>query len=324
MKAYIILGFILFSSCKTAVKTMQNVPIFPPNSIAAILQYPFSIKTVKLDNQQEIAYQEAGKSSKTPLVFIHGLGSYMRSWDKNFDALSLTRHCFRLDLLGYGKSSKANYESGMAFYAHNIKQFCDKLKFKKVILVGHSMGGQISATTALLYPDLVERVVLIDPAGFETFTAAQGQALKSVTTPAVIQNTPDDRTRLNFAVNFHKGMPTDAQFMINDRFSMKTCPDFETYCRIVSRNVQQMLEEPIFQNLKKIQHPVLVLFGEKDALIPNRYLNPSLTTEGVAKTGTQEMPHAQLFMLPEAGHFAMWEQADLVNNKIKEFLKQKI
>lgn len=321
MKPIAFLTILIFISCKPSVKTMQNVPNFAPNSIAAILQYPFPIKTVQLDNDKTLAYQESGNSSATPLLFIHGLGSYMRGWDKNFDPLSKTKRCFRVDLLGYGKSSKGDYESGMAFYAQIIKQFCDKLKLKKVILIGHSMGGQISVTTALLYPDLVEKLILIDPAGFETFNDPQRQTLKSVTTPALIQNTPDERTRQNFAINFYKGMPDDAQFMINDRFLMKRSPEFESYCRIVSRNVHQMLEEPIFSKLKNIQQPTLVFYGEKDALIPNRYLNPSLNTEGVAKTGIKEIPHAQLEMLPDAGHFAMWEQADLLNTKIKNFLK---
>lgn len=321
MKTLTFLAMLMFMSCQTFVKTMQTAPTFAPNSIAAILQYPYPIQTVKLDNNIEIAYQASGKSSATPLLFIHGLGSYMRGWDKNFDPLSKARLCFRIDLLGYGKSSKGDYESGMTFYAHIIKQFCDKLTLKKVILVGHSMGGQISVTTALLYPNLVEKLILIDPAGFETFNEAQKQTLKSVTTTAAIQNTPDDRTRQNFAVNFHKGMPDDAQFMINDRFLMKRSPEFEFYCRIVSRNVHQMLEEPIFSKLKNIQQPTLVFYGEKDVLIPNRFLNPTLNTEGVAKTGIKEIPHAELVMLPDAGHFAMWEQAHLLNQKIISFIR---
>lgn len=301
---------------------MQDVPTFAANSIAAILEYPFQIKTLQLEKGMEVAYQSVGKSAAaTPLIFIHGLGSYMRAWDKNIDPLSKTRRCFRVDLLGYGKSSKGDYQSGMAFYAHMIQEFCKILKLKKVILVGHSMGGQIAATTALLYPNLVERLILIDPAGFETFNDIQKQTLNSVTTAAAIQNTPDERIKQNFAVNFYKGTPDDAQFMINDRFLMKKCSEFEQYCSIVSRNVHQMLEEPIFSKLKNIQQPTLILYGEKDALIPNRYLNPTLTTEGVAQAGAKEIQHAEVVILPDAGHFAMWDQAVLVNQKISTFIR---
>ena len=300
---------------------MQDIPTFAANSIAAILDYPFPIKTLQLETGMEVAYQSVGTSTAvTPLIFIHGLGSYMRAWDKNIDPLSQTRRCFRIDLLGYGKSSKGDYQSGMAFYAHMIQEFCKKLKLKKAILVGHSMGGQIAATTALLYPNLVERLILIDPAGFETFNDIQKQTLKSVTTAAAIQNTPDERIKQNFAVNFYKGTPDDAQFMINDRFLMKKCSEFKQYCSIVSRNVYQMLEEPIFSKLKNIQQPTLILYGEKDALIPNRYLNPTLTTEGVAQAGAKEIQHAEVFIVPDAGHFAMWDQAGFVNQKIFTFL----
>lgn len=320
MKPCIFILILSFLSCKTTVKHMNDAPTFAANSIAALLTYPFPIKTVKLDNGIEVAYQEAGKSSTTPLLFIHGLGSYMRGWDKNFDVLSKTKHCFRIDLPGYGKSSKADYESGMSFYAQIIVQFCSQLKLKKVVLVGHSMGGQIAVTTALLYPQLVERLILVDPAGFETFNDTQKQLLKSLTTPSAIQNTPDERTKQNFAVNFFKGTPDDAQFMINDRFLMKNSPEFETYCGIVSRNVSQMLEEPIFLKLKNVQQPTLVFYGANDVLIPNRFLNPTLTTEGVAQTGAKEIPKAEVVMLPNAGHFAMWDQPELLNQKIILFL----
>ena len=320
MKPLALLLILSFFSCKTNLNSMKEVPVFASNSIAALLAYPFPIKLVKIDSNIEVAYQESGQSTTSPIIFIHGLGSYMSGWNKNFDIISKSNHCFRIDLPGYGKSSKADYNSGMAFYANCIKRFCDKLKLKKVILVGHSMGGQIAVTTALEFPQMVERFVLIDPAGFETFNEVQKQALKAVTSADLILNLSEERIRQNFAVNFYKGMPDDAQFMIKDRLLMKTSPEFEIYCRIVARNVHQMLDEPIFSKLKNIQQPTIVFFGEKDALIPNRYLNPALTTEGVAQAGVKEIPHSELIMLPNAGHFSSWDQPDLLNQKILSFL----
>ena len=82
---------------------MNDAPTFAANSIAALLTYPFPIKTVKLDNGIEVAYQEAGKSSTTPLLFIHGLGSYMRGWDKNFDVLSKTQQLWKTITLQFLK-----------------------------------------------------------------------------------------------------------------------------------------------------------------------------------------------------------------------------
>lgn len=290
-----------------------------PNSMANILKYPFTVKTVKLVSGIEIAYAEQGKGGNTPLLFIHGLGSYMRAWDKNIAELSKSRRCIRLDLPNYGKSSKGKYPAGMKFFADNIKAFCDRLGLRKVIIVGHSMGGQIATTMALKYPNLIEKMILVDPAGFETFTDVQKTTLKNFATPEVIKSTTEGQIQQNFKSNFYK-MPSDVQFMIDDRIKMRSATDFEEYCYGVSQNIYGMLDEPVFTKLSTISTQTLCFYGKNDALIPNKFLNPTLNTEGVAKAGSTKMPNCQLIMLNEAGHFAMWEQAKIVNSEIAKFL----
>lgn len=321
LKYSLILSLVLIAfSCSIKNQQADIAPSFAPNSIADILKYPFKIKTVKLTSGIEIAYNDEGNSKKTPLLFIHGLGSYMRAWDKNVAELSKIHRCIRLDLPDYGKSSKGKYQGGMKFYADNIKAFCDKLGFKKVILIGHSMGGQISMTAALQYPELVEKMVLVDPAGFETFNDIQKTTLKNFTKPEGIKASTDAQIKQNFAVNFYK-MPTDVQFMIDDRIKMRAATDFDEYCYGVAQNVYGMLDEPVFSKLNMISTKTLCFYGKNDALIPNKYLNPTLNTEGVAKSGASKMPNCQLIMLDNAGHFAMWEQAITVNQEILKFLR---
>ena len=62
-----------------------------------------------------------------------------------------------IDLPGYGKSAKANYDYSMAFYARIVEASSTQLGLKHVVLVGHSMGGQIAMTHALRYPGKAER-----------------------------------------------------------------------------------------------------------------------------------------------------------------------
>ena len=61
----------------------------------------------------------------------------------------------------------------MTYYAQVIKEFADKKGIENLVLVGHSMGGQIALTAALQYPDLVDKLVLIAPTGFETFNKGE-------------------------------------------------------------------------------------------------------------------------------------------------------
>ena len=108
--------------------------------------------------------------------------------------------------------------------------------------------------------------------------------------------------------------------MIIDRMNMRTAVDFDAYCYIIPKNVQGMVDDPVYDFLPKIQQPVLVIFGENDNLIPNRYLNPG-TTEAVARDGAGRIPKAELHLLPKTGHFAQFESAEEVNQLISQFLK---
>ncbi len=316
---WLIALILVVAACATKNPKTDIEPAFSADSIAGILKYPFKIKTIKVSEDIDLAYSEIGASNKTPLLFVHGLGSYMRAWDKNVVEISKTRKCLRIDLPGYGKSSKGQYRGDMSFNAGIIKAFCNKLGLKKIIIVGHSMGGQIAMTTALLYPELVEKIVLIDPAGFETFTDLQKTTLKNFTKPNGIKASTDSQIRQNLAANFFK-MPDDAQFMADDRINMKKASDFDAYCYVVAQNVYGMLDEPVFTQLDKITMPSLCFYGKNDALIPNKFMNPTLNTEGVGKSGSSKMKNCQLKMLDEAGHFAMWEKATDINREILGFV----
>ncbi|MBK8493400.1 MAG: alpha/beta hydrolase [Saprospirales bacterium] len=282
------------------------------------LPYPYEVKKVELPEGIKVAYVDEGKGDQT-LVFIHGLGSYLPGWKKNIEGLKGQFRCIAIDLPGYGKSSKGKYEGSMRFYAKIVAELIDELNLGKVTLVGHSMGGQISIVTALAYPDKVDKLVLVAPAGFETFTKGQRQWFREVMTANGVKLTTVEQIKINLAYNFYR-MPKDAEFMITDRINMRTAADFDAYCYIIPQCVQGMVDDPVYEFLPQIQQPTLVLFGENDNLIPNRFLNPG-ATEKVAQDGAGRIPHATLHMVPKAGHFVQFEQPDAVNGYILQFAK---
>lgn len=282
------------------------------------LEYNLPVEKIELSNNTTLAYVEQGTGDQT-LIFIHGLGSYIPAWNKNMSVLSHHYRCIAIDLPGYGKSSKGNYEFSMTYYAQVIKEFAEKKEIKNVVLVGHSMGGQIALTTALQYPDLVEKLVLVAPAGFETFNKGQRSWLANVMTPDAVRLTPVDQIQTNLAYNFYN-MPDDAEFMYTDRVAMRTAEGFDGYVYAVSQSVKGMVEQPIYQFLPQIKQPTLAIFGAQDNLIPNRYLNPG-KTQKIAEDGISKMPNGSLIMLEKTGHFAQFENSEAVNSHILEFLK---
>ncbi len=291
------------------------------NSLQAqdTLAYNYNVKKLNLGDSLEIAYVEMGTGKQT-LVFIHGLASYLPAWQYNLDTLSSKYRCIAIDLPGYGKSSKGKFSYSMSFFAQTLNALMQKLSIEKATLVGHSMGGQIAMTFALKYPEKVEKLVLIAPAGLETFKPEQAQLLENFTTPEQIKNTPDQKIRSNLEVNFSK-MPTSAEFMITDRVKMKTDSDFNNFSQAVSKSVKGMLSEPVFDRLTQIKVPTLIVFGEEDKLIPNKFFNAQLTTQQVGEIGKEKISNAQLQIIKNAGHMVQFEKPKEVNQYIFDFMK---
>lgn len=281
------------------------------------IAYPHPVQTISLPGNIELAYMELGSGSQT-ILFIHGLGSYSPAWANNVGELSKHYRCIAIDLPGYGHSAKENYPYSMRFFADVLHNFAEAKQIGKVTLAGHSMGGQIAMVAALSYPDWVDKLILIAPAGFETFNKGQKQWFRDVMSPDAVRLTTVDQIRTNLAYNFYK-LPKAAQFMIDDRIAMRSASDFPGYCYAVSMSVKGMVDEPVYDHLPLIQQPSLCIFGENDNLIPNRYLNGGNTSK-YAREGATRMPDCKLVMLPKTGHFAMFEAFEAVNREIIAFM----
>ncbi|MBK7343830.1 MAG: alpha/beta hydrolase [Saprospiraceae bacterium] len=306
----VLVSVLLITGCvsqrPTQVRTMADIG------------YPFPVRQVVLDNDLSVAYMDEGTGDQT-LLFIHGLGSYAPAWKKNMDGLKNEFRCIAIDLPGYGHSSKGDYPGDMRFYADIVAQLIHKLDLAHVTLVGHSMGGQIAVTTGLGYPELIDQLVLVAPAGYEQFTNGQRQWFREILTSDAVRLTTVNQIRENFATNFYR-FPKDAEFMIQDRIAMRTADDFRWYCDIIPKNVRGMVNDPVYDFLPNLTMPVLSLFGEYDNLIPNRFLNGGSTLE-IARQGSSRIPQSVLIMIEKAGHFVQFEKSDEVNAAIRGFLK---
>lgn len=282
------------------------------------LDYLYGVEYQHLENGQRIAYIDKGKGE--PLILIHGLGSYIPAWKQNIVALSKNHRVIALDLPGFGKSSKDAENYSIPFFAETVMQLQESLNIPKATWVGHSMGAQVAMEGALSHPQKISTLVLLAPAGFETFTEQEGQMMTSFVTPASIKATPDSLIRQTFKATFYD-FPTEAEFMADDRVAIRGAENFDGYARAYAASVQAMLESPVYDRLPQIKQPVLIIYGKQDALIPNRQLHAGLTTKKVAESGHQKLPNSQLKMIDKAGHFVHFEQPDMVNKEILKFIK---
>lgn len=281
------------------------------------IDYGFETKSVMVKNIN-VAYIDQGTGDQV-LLLIHGLGSNAKGWIRNIPVLAKNYRVIALDLPGYGKSDKGYYDYSMEFYAQVLKGFLLELNINKAVFVGHSMGGQIAITSALKNPEIVEKLVLISPAGFERFTEGEGDWMIGAVTEEFVHDTPIRNIDMNVHSNFYQ-MPEDAGFMTTDRIAVRQADDFSDYCYSVSRNVAAMINGPVWADLDKIKQPTLMLFGENDGLIPNPYLHGGYTRD-VAEIGKNSIPNSQLILLHDCGHFVQFEQAEQANKAILDFVQ---
>jgi pimeloyl-ACP methyl ester carboxylesterase len=125
---------------------------------------------VEIDGSK-LNYVELGDRGKPTLLYVHGIMGTWRNWIFNLLPFADRFHVVAVDLPGFGLSEMPVGEFSIEHYADVIKAFCEKLGIAKVTLIGNSMGGQVATIVAKKTPEILEKLILVDPAGFSTSNA---------------------------------------------------------------------------------------------------------------------------------------------------------
>ena len=282
------------------------------------LGYPFKTRTLKLKETGIINYVDEGAGDKT-VLFIHGLANYAMGWKKNIEALKDQYRCIALDLPGNGLSECGDYPYSIQYFSGVVESFIKELKLQNVVLVGHSMGAQVVIATVLRNSAVAQKLVLCAPAGFEQFTPMETGIYQATLNFFDIFSSEENSLKKTIQTSFyhHNGQGDE---MIRDLVKLMHKQPVREYRKMVEACIHGMLHEPVFNSLHLVQQPALVIFGDRDALIPNRMIHPT-TTRKIAEEGAAQMPHAELHIVEKAGHFVQWEKAKEVNELIREFIK---
>lgn len=278
---------------------------------------PYPFHYISLPSVSRLAYIDEGLG-ETTLLFIHGLSTYGLSWKKNIEFLKERYRCIAIDLPGNGLSSREDQPYGISFFSQVIREFTEKMKLGRLCIVGHSMGGQVAIHTITEYPGMAQQLILCAPAGFEIFTPTE-KSLYLTTIQFLGFFSSEENSLRKVIQNSFYHYTAQADDMIRDLVDLLHRFPLPHYRKMTERCIKGMLEEPVFDRLGSIRQPCLVLFGERDALIPNRLLHP-VTTADIARQGAAAIPDARLELIPGAGHFVHWEKAAQVNELISDFL----
>lgn len=308
----LLLALLVLSACSGGFRYLDAPPL-------EFQDIDYGFETRMTSGDPGIAYIDEGRGEKT-LILVHGLASNAGFWRYVIPELSSQYRVIAVDLPGYGKSSKGDYPYGMRWYADQLMVLMDELDIAEAVLVGHSMGGQISMHASLRHPERVQALVLAAPAGIEPFGRGSGNWLSSVITMQGVMNTPEDAIRRNLSGNFYR-FNSRWEWMVEERTRMAKAADMHEFAYAVDRSVDAMLNEPTTPLLGDIRVPTLIVYGRYDGLIPNPYLNPGRPSD-VFREGQRAIQGSELVEIDRAGHMLQIEQPAALTAAILEYLRR--
>jgi 2-hydroxy-6-oxonona-2,4-dienedioate hydrolase len=252
---------------------------------------------------QKIHYIEVG--SGPAVILLHGLGGDKSNWAFTAPVLAKNYHVYVPDQIGFGESDKPLISYRVGTLVDFLDGFYKKLGITKAILVGNSLGGWTAADFTLAYPDKVDRLVLVDSAGYSLAkTEVQAQRdLLEVLNPSSVEN----EKALMRIILANKNMATDELAERGFAEHMRR-NDGYTIDRLLDSILKN--EDVVDGKLGAIKTPTLVVWGREDGLIP----------VAAGQMMGNEIVGSQTVILDHCGHVPQIECAIAFNTTLLKFL----
>src|SRR6185369_2632155 len=249
---------------------------------------------------QKIQYVEAG--SGPTVILLHGLGGSSQVWQFSIPALAEKYHVIVPDQIGFGKSDKPLVNYRIRTYVDFLDQFCKQLKIERATLVGNSMGGWIAAMFTASFPDRVDKLVLVDAAGY-----APPKDFDTRVYFALNPSTRADMKVLIAKVFYNKAFQTDAA--VDQAIAARLAAGDGYTINSITESIIRG-EDFLDDVVKTIKRPTLIIWGRQDGLVP--------LAEG--ERFNKDIAGSKLFVIDQCGHVPNIEKPGEFNAAVLKFL----
>jgi len=241
-------------------------------------------------------YSEVGfDSSKFNLVFVHGAGGSHKNWLSQIRHFSRGYNALALDLPGHGDSEGEGAES-IAEYRDFVKAFLEALGLEKPVLVGHSMGGAITQSFALAYPELLKGIALV------------GTGAKLRVSPKILDALQGDpQAAVELICQWGYSPSAEPELLKKGKTEL-----LKASIRVIERDFRACDAFDIMLEVKDIRVPTLLICGANDQLTPVKYTHFL----------HNHIQGSTLTIVPGASHFVMLEKPEEFNRALEAFLTE--
>jgi pimeloyl-ACP methyl ester carboxylesterase len=264
----------------------------------------------------ELSYFDGG--SGPVVLFIHGiLGSY-RNWSHLIDRLDETHRVIVPDLFGHGASAKPVGDYSLGAHAGTMRDLLDRLGIERVTIVGHSLGGGIAMEFYYLFPERVDRLVLVASGGLGREV---NPILRSATLPGAewvlpviasdwVRGKVESAGRAASRIGWKPGKDINVIWQgfssLGDRESRRAF--LATTRAVIDPGGQTVNAHDYLPDALPI--PTLVVWGSRDRMIPAWH----------AITAQRSIPGCRVELFEGAGHFPHLDEPDRFADLLRDFV----
>jgi pimeloyl-ACP methyl ester carboxylesterase len=262
-----------------------------------------------------VNYVDYGEGELEPIVFVHGLGGQWQNWLENIPRAGLERRAIAMDLPGFGATPMPRDRVTISGYGRCVDALCDKLSLGRVDMVGNSMGGYIAAEVAIQFPERIDQLILVSAAGITSADIARRPifTMGRIATAIVSYGAARHRQIASRPKSRHMALALVARYpsllkadlAYEGFFKGAGKPGFDDALRAC-------LEYDFRDRLPEIRQPTLIVWGEKDSIIPVKDANEF----------ERLIPDSRKVVMQDTGHIPMAERPATFNDLMMEFLAE--
>ncbi len=278
--------------------------------------YPYPVEFMPINSQKkqlEMAYMDVKPTSESngeTVVLFHGKNFCAATWGDTIKALSVAGYrVVAIDQIGFCKSSKPiDYQYSFHQLATNSWNLLKRLGIDKAVVVGHSMGGMLATRYALLYPDNVGALFLVNPIGLEDWLA-KGVPYVSIKDWYKNQLTLTSKKARHYQQNtYYAGQWRDDYQQWVDMLMMQYKADKENAAWLSALQYDMILTQPVVHEFDQLSVPTWLFIGEKDntaigkAFVPDDIKKQLGNYPVLARKTAKTIPDSHLILFDNLGH----------------------
>ena len=253
-------------------------------------------KTV-LINALKINFKVAGQGPA--ILVLHGWGGSSSSWTRVLELLSFKGYkVICPDFPGFGKSDNPPLPWDVADYMEWALDFVKSQDLDELFLLGHSFGGKVAVKFALFHPEIVKALILCNSAGIKR---VPGLKTKIIFILVHIGN-------IIFSSKLLAGFKDKARRIL---YSFLQHKDYVKAKGVMRQSIKKVLEEDLLPVLSEIKAKTLIIWGEKDKMVPVKD----------AYIFNEKIDNSKLEILAGTGHSPHLEKAKELADIILNFLR---